>query len=129
MNTLSDLRSTLDEHAERVPDGEAVVRTAAVRHRVSVVRRRRRAVGAGASRSPSSSAPRSAWSADRSDASPSAPPVVLGVKAPETITSLGYTYRTRRLGESVRRPGSVERRRRRPAAALLSWTTDRRHDR
>ena len=48
MNTLSDLRSTLDEHAERVPDGEAVVRTAAVHHRVSVVRRRRRAVGAGA---------------------------------------------------------------------------------
>ena len=45
MNTLSDLRSTLDEHAERVPDGEAVARTAAVRHRVSVVRRRRRAVG------------------------------------------------------------------------------------
>ena len=47
MNTLSDLRSTLEEHAERVPDGEAVVRTAAVRHRVSVVRRRRRAVAAG----------------------------------------------------------------------------------
>lgn len=46
-NTLSDLRDTLDAHAEQVPDGEAVARTAAVRHRVSVVRRRR-AVGGGA---------------------------------------------------------------------------------
>ena len=94
MNTLSDLRSTLGEHAEQVPDGEAVARTAAVRHRVSVVRRRRRAVGAGVL-SLALLVGGAATLANRghSDALPSAP-TVLGVQAPTTMTSLGYTYRT-----------------------------------
>jgi hypothetical protein len=121
MNTLSDLRSTLDDRAEQVHDGEAVVRREAVRHRVSVVRRRRRAAGAGllslvlvavgaaalVARGPSEGLP--------------AAPTVLGVKAPDTVTSLGYTYRTDGHASTVDGTGSVT-----IAASdrprLLSWT-------
>ena len=43
MNTLDDLRSTLDRHASGLPDAALVDRAAAVRGRVRVVRRRRQA--------------------------------------------------------------------------------------
>jgi hypothetical protein len=123
MNTLSDLRSTLGEHAEHVPDGEAVARIASVRHRVSVVRRRRRTVGAGLiSLALVIGGATALAHHDRGDALPSAP-TVLGVKAPVTMTSLGYTYRTDGLGEAFGRTGSVD-----VAASdqprLFSWTTD-----
>ncbi len=121
MSTLSDLRSTLDDHAEQVYDGEAVVRREAVRHRVRAVRRRRRAggaavlslvlVGVGAAalvgRGPAEDLP--------------AAPTVLGVKAPATLSSLGYTYRTDGHAATVDGTGSVE-----IAASdrprLLTWT-------
>ena len=48
MSTLADLRRTLDQHAADVSDSEVVARTASIHHRVTVVRRRRRAVAAGA---------------------------------------------------------------------------------
>jgi hypothetical protein len=120
MNTLSDLRSTLEEHAERVPDGEAVVRTAAVRHRVSVVRRRRRAVAAGGLALVVATVI-GVVGVQRASSTP--PPVVFGVPAPETITSLGYTYRSDGRAEtfdgssSMRLESSTEPR-------LLSWTTE-----
>jgi hypothetical protein len=124
MNSLSDLRSTLDEHAERVPDGEAVVRTAAVRHRVSVVRRRRRTVAAGGlSLALVLVGAASFMSRDHSDALPAAP-TVLGVKAPVTMNSLGYSYRTDGTSETIAGRGSVEV----DASSqprLVSWTTDR----
>jgi hypothetical protein len=125
MNTLSDLRSTLDEHAEQVPDGEGVARAAAVRHRVSVVRRRRRAVGAGVL-SLALLVGGAATLADRghhSDALPSAPSV-LGVKAPTTMTSLGYTYRTDGSSDVISGQGSVDVERS-TEPRLVSWTTDR----
>ena len=123
MNTLSDLRSTLGEHAEQVPDGEAVARTAAVRHRVSVVRRRRRAVGAGVlSLALLVGGAATLANRGRSDALPSAP-TVLGVQAPTTMTSLGYTYRTDGHGEAFGRAGSVKVPRS-DQPRLFSWTTD-----
>ena len=121
MNTLSDLRTTLDEHAERVPDGEAVVRTAAVRHRVSVVRRRRRAVGAGALALVVAAAV-GVIGVQRASSNP--PPVLFGVRAPETIRSLGYTYRSDGSSRIVDGRGSIELRAS-TQPRLLSWTTDR----
>lgn len=124
MNTLSDLRSTLGEHAEQVPDGEAVARTAAVRHRVSVVRRRRRAAGAGVlSLALLVGGAATLANRDHSEALPSAP-TVLGVKAPTTMTSLGYTYRTDGSSDIVSGQGSVDVERS-TEPRLVSWTTDR----
>ena len=48
MNTVDDLRASLDRHASELPDPGAHGRPAAVRERVRVVRRRRRAAGAAA---------------------------------------------------------------------------------
>ena len=121
MNNLSDLRSTLDEHAGRVADGEAVVRVAAVRHRVSVVRRRRRAVGAGALALVVATVI-GVVGVQRTSATP--PPVVFGVRAPETITSLGYTFRSDGQAATFARHGALKlTASSRPR--LFSWTTDR----
>ncbi len=121
MSTLSDLRSTLDEHAERVSDGEAVARTAAVHHRVSVVRRRRRAVGVGALALVVATG-LGAVGLQRASSTP--PPVVFGVRAPETLTSLGYTYRSDGRAATFAGRGALK-----VASAssprLYSWTTDR----
>lgn len=46
MSTTDDLRATLDQHGHDLVDTGVRQRTAAVRHRVRVVRRRRRAAGA-----------------------------------------------------------------------------------
>jgi hypothetical protein len=121
MNTLSDLRSTLDAHADRIPDGETVVRAAAVHHRVSVVRRRRRAVGAGALALVVATTI-GVVGVQRDSSTP--PPVVFGVRAPETITSLGYTYRTDGRAETFAGRGSVAVSAS-SAPRLYSWTTDR----
>jgi hypothetical protein len=94
MSSLTDLRSTLDQHAESVPDAEATARLTAVHHRVAAVRRRRRATGTAAlalvllAGVGTALVPRH----DR-DQLPAAP-VVLGQRAPSTLSSLGYTYRT-----------------------------------
>jgi hypothetical protein len=118
MNSLTDLRSTLDRHAERVSDTETVVRATAVRHRVAVVRRRRRAVGGGALALVVATT-LGVLGVERTTSDPA--PVVFGVRAPETITSLGYTYRAEGWVRTVDGRGSVH-----IAAAdkprLISWT-------
>lgn len=92
MNTLTDLRRALDQHADDVADPTAVARTLAVHHRITAVRRRRRAAGTGALAAVVIAAvlgvvvPRS-----NDDAQP-AGPLVLGQRAPASLTSLGYTY-------------------------------------
>ena len=121
MNTLSDLRSTLDAHADRIPDGEAVVRAAEVHHRVAVVRRRRRAVGAGALALVVATTV-GLIGVHRASSTP--PPVVFGVRAPETLTSLGYTYRTDGTAETFARHGSLKVSASR-TPRLYTWTTDR----
>jgi hypothetical protein len=122
MSTLSDLRSTLDEHAESVADAEATARLTAVHHRVAAVRRRRRAVGTGALALVLLAGTAVALVPHLGgDAEPAAP-VILGQRAPTTITALGYTYRTDGHGASYRRSGSVEV----PKSdepKLYSWTT------
>jgi hypothetical protein len=122
MNTLTDLRTTLDQHADSVSEAEATARLTAVHHRVAAVRRRRRAVGTGAlalvllAGTAVALVPRLT-----SDAQPAAP-VILGQRAPTTMTSLGYTYRTDGHGAAFRSSGSVDV----PKSddpQLYSWTT------
>jgi hypothetical protein len=108
MNTLTDLRRTLDQHADDVADPVAVARTAAVHQRVAVVRRRRRAVATGGvALALVAGAAAVVLPRGSNDAQPAAP-VILGQKAPTTVTSLGYTYRTDGHGASFDRSGSVE---------------------
>ena len=123
MHTLDDLRRTLDQHAEDVADPAAVARTSAVHHRVAAVRRRRRATGAGAlalallAGLAAVLVPRVA-----TDSLPAAP-VVLGERAPTTMDSLGYTYRTDGTSASgSRRVGVVVKPSDQPQ--LYSWAAD-----
>lgn len=123
MNSLTDLRRTLDRHAEDVADPAAVARTAAVHHRIAGVRRRRRATGAGlVSLVLLAGVAAAVTPRGTSDALPAAP-VVLGQRAPTTMTSLGYTYRTDGRGEAFGRTGSVTVTRS-DQPRLFSWTTD-----
>jgi hypothetical protein len=122
MNTIDDLRRTLDQHAGDVADPAAVARATAVHHRsVSVRRRRRAVVASGLAAVVLAGAAVVSWPRG-SDALPAAP-VVLGQQAPTSISSLGYTYRTDGHGESFGRNGSVK-----VSASsdprLYSWTTD-----
>jgi hypothetical protein len=118
MNTLTDLRHTLGEHAERVTDEDTVVRATAVHHRVAVVRRRRRALGTGAL-ALVVAATVGTISLQRSPSDPA--PVVLGVQAPAAMTSLSYTYGADGWSDTVAGHGTVKI----PASSrprLLSWT-------
>ena len=122
MNTLTDLRRTLDQHAEDVADPAATARTAAVHHRIAEVRRRRRAVGVGLVAVAIATTGTLALSAraDR-DARP-AGPVVLGQRAPGSMTSLGYTYRA--TGSSRVFDGSGRMTvRSADSPRLVTWTT------
>jgi hypothetical protein len=124
MNTLTDLRRTLDEHAADVADPAAVARTSAVHHRVAVVRRRRYATTTGllalvlVGVSAALVLPRS----DRA-ALPSGP-TVLGVKAPTTQHALGYTYRTDGRSSTFAGSGTIDVHAS-DEPQLFSWTTDR----
>jgi hypothetical protein len=119
MSTLDDLRTTLDRHASGLPDDHLSDRTGAVRERVRVVRRRRRAGAAGALAvvlavvggvvlgldSPHRHADRR----------------LAGATAPAALRSLGYTYAFARGVEgdgaaTLRLPASEQPR-------LVSWAT------
>ena len=123
MNTLTDLRRTLDRHAGDLDDPTAHARTAAVHHRIAVVRRRRRAAGTGVLALAVVAGLATVQLRSGPDAAP-AGPVVLGQRAPATIRALGYTYRTTGHGVSFGRRGAI-----RISAStrpqLVSWTTDR----
>ncbi|GAA1477212.1 hypothetical protein GCM10009623_16580 [Nocardioides aestuarii] len=92
MNTLDDLRRTLDHHAHDVHDDVVHSRTAAVRGRAVAVRRRRVAgvataaalVVAGALVTPRLVSDTDPQLADRT---------LIGQVAPASMRSLGYTYR------------------------------------
>jgi hypothetical protein len=118
MNSLTDLRTTLDRHADQVPDAETVVRATAVRHRIAGVRRRRRAVGSGVLALVVVTTV-GVLGIHRASSDPA--PVVLGVRAPETMVSLGYTYAADGWARTVDGSGSVK-----IAASdrprLISWT-------
>ncbi|MGC4110027.1 MAG: hypothetical protein QM747_06310 [Nocardioides sp.] len=121
MNTLTDLRRTLDQHAGDVAAAD-VTRASAVHHRVAAVRRRRRAVGTGAlalvlvAGAAATVLPRLG-----SDAAPAAP-TLLGQKAPTTVGALGFTYRTDGHGESFTGSGSIHVEKSN-SPQLFTWTT------
>ncbi len=124
MSTLSDLRSTLDEHAESVADAEATARLSAVHHRVAVVRRRRRAVGTGAvALAMVAGVAVALWPRSAQEPTP-AGPVVLGQRAPSTLHSLGYTYDATGHAQVVHGRGTVVVAES-PKPQLLTWTTVR----
>ncbi|KQW49176.1 hypothetical protein ASC77_10815 [Nocardioides sp. Root1257] len=99
MNTLHDLRSTLDRHADDLDDSERYVRPVAVRARIRAVRRRRAGAvaavaavavvavvaAAGTLRSPQSVEP--------------AGPTVIGIDVPEDLAILGFPYTLSRTVE------------------------------
>lgn len=121
MNTLTDLRRTLDEHADDVADPAAVARTTAIRHRVTVVRRRRVA-GAALAAALALVAGSAVILLPKSEggALPAAP-MVLGVKAPTTQQSLGYTYRTDGRSSAFGGSGTIDVRTS-DEPQLFSWT-------
>jgi len=122
MNTLADLRRTLDGHADDVADPASVARTAAVHHRIAAVRRRRRAAGAGTLAAVVAVAATAVLTARPDQDVQPAGPVVLGQRAPGAMTSLGYTYRA--TGDSAVFTGSGRVRLEADAAPrLVSWTT------
>jgi hypothetical protein len=122
MNTLTELRRTLERHADDIADPATVARTASVHHRIAAVRRRRRAVGAGAAVLVAVTGIATAQL--RSEPVTAAGPVVLGQRAPGTMTSLGYTYRATGAARVIHGSGTVVLSES-STPRLLSWTTDR----
>jgi hypothetical protein len=119
MSTLDDLRTTLDRHASGLPDDHLPDRSGAVRERVRVVRRRRKAGAAGTLAvvlAVVGGAVLGLHGADRP-----ADRELAGATAPATLRSLGYTYAFDRGVEgagsaTVRLPASDRPR-------LVSWAT------
>ncbi|MBA2956017.1 hypothetical protein GON03_16890 [Nocardioides sp. MAH-18] len=103
MNTLDDLRDTLERHADILHDTERYVRPVAVRARIRAVRRRRAAAVAVAAVLVLVGGVAAA-SVLRSPGTPQ-PASVLGVDVPATIDVLGFPYtfeETEELGEGER---------------------------
>ncbi|HEX6149006.1 hypothetical protein [Nocardioides sp.] len=121
-NTLHDLRETLDRHAADVHDETAAARVAAVAGRARVVRRRRAAgVGAAAVLAAAAALAVPTLTSDRTPQP--ANRTVLGSAAPESLTSLGWTYHFAGSAEDTdqdRLRFGIERRQ---APQLLTWTT------
>lgn len=125
MNTLTDLRRTLDRHADDVADAGTdavtVTRTTAVHHRIAVVRRRRRTVGAGVvSLALLAGVAAVVLPRGTSDALPTGP-VVLGERAPGSISSLGYAFDATGRSQVIRGSGKL-RLGESDTPRLLSWT-------
>lgn len=91
MNTLQDLRSTLDAHAASVHDDAALARTFAVHGRARAVRRRRFAAVAVAA-AVAAVAATTVPLLSRGSSPVPADRLLIGKVAPATLTSLGYTY-------------------------------------
>jgi len=121
MNTITDLRNTLGEHADDVPGMPHVYRLDQIQGRVRVVRRRRRATVAGVAAAAVAIAGGATLLPRHHEAQP-ADRDLGGHTAPKTMTSLGYTYSFDRGVEGngkavLMLPASDEPR-------LVSWATD-----
>ncbi|MEZ5092734.1 hypothetical protein [Nocardioides sp.] len=105
MNTIEDLRATLHGHADEIEHDAFPARAAGVRQRVAVSRRRRRAAVAGAVAAVLAVVGGVALLPARETPDPAADRQLAGQTAPETIDSLGYTFRFERgyEGEGQRR--------------------------
>ena len=122
MNSLTDLRRTLDRHADDVADPATIARTTAVHHRIAVVRRRRRAAGAGVL-SLALLAGVAGLAIPRLGDHEVLPagPVVLGEQAPGSIRSLGYAFDATGQSQVIRGSGKI-RLGESDTPRLLSWT-------
>ncbi len=122
MNTIDDLRATLDQHAHGLVDHDVAARVGGVRTRVGIMRRRRRAaagaaaalavVGGGVALLPLVGQDRDVAPASR----------VVGVLAPRTLTSYGFTYA---FDEAVEGDGGRARVELKASSEprLISWAT------
>ena len=91
MSTMDDLRSTLDRHASELTDHDVHARPVAVRERIRVVRRRRRAA-VGSVAAVVVGAVALSLSLPGGRQAPVADRTLAGHVAPWTMSSLGYTY-------------------------------------
>jgi hypothetical protein len=121
MNSLTDLRRTLDQHADEVADPASVARTTAVHHRIAVVRRRRRAVAGGALALVLVAVGATAVQVQRDSQVSPFGPVVLGERAPGTIRSLGYAYDATGGSQVISGSGRIVVASA-PTPQLISWT-------
>lgn len=116
MNTIHDLRNTLEQHAEGLDDRQQHARVVAVRGRVRAVRRRRTGVVAAAAAVAVVAGIVTAGSLRDPGSIQPAGPEVLGVEVPEEITVHGFPYEyaeARDLsgaGDQLRLPASDENR-------------------
>jgi hypothetical protein len=124
MTTLTDLRRTLEQHADDVPDPLASARTTAVQHRVAVVRRRRRAVGTGVlALVLVAAAAVGTWSRGSDRIAPSGP-TLLGDPVPAWQKSLGFRYDLAGRGETFSGSGTLQVQKS-DEPQLFSWTMGR----
>lgn len=91
MSTLDELRRTMDQHADDIHDDAVHVRAAVVRRRGQQVRRQRRA-GAGLATVAAAAAVVALVTLPSGHSPQPADRRLLGMEAPATMTSLGYTY-------------------------------------
>jgi hypothetical protein len=105
MNTLHDLRATLDQHAHDVHDDVSVARVAAVAGRARQARRRRAGAVVAAAAVVVAGVVTAPMLADPTP--PHGQRWLAGHEAPATIESLGYTYRFVEGVESGDRPARL----------------------
>jgi len=122
MNTLQDLRATLDAHAADVHNNATTARVAAVEGRARVVRRRRAAgVGAVAVLAVVAASGVSLLVGDRSPVP--ADRQLIGKVAPATMESLGYTYHFAKGVEGGEKHATI-RLRASDEPRLVTWASD-----
>ena len=99
MNTLDDLRSTLESHADGLDDTERYARPVAVHARIRAVRRRRAGLAAAAAAVVLLAGVATVDSLRTPDTVQPADHVVVGVDVPATIDVLDFPYALRDLHE------------------------------
>ncbi len=128
MTELNELREALSERAAQVSESGAATRPGQIRQRVRVVRRRRRAVGAGSAAVLLAVVAGVALLPDASrNPTPDVANSLVGVTPPSEMTSLGYSFTLQRGVEGETDTAildvapSGERR-------LISWATEGEND-
>ena len=99
MNTLDDLRSTLNRHADDLDDVDRHIRPVAVHARIRVVRRRRATLAAAVVVALVAGLAGAATMLRGSDGVDPADPVVVGVDVPDRITAQGRSYELESLAD------------------------------
>lgn len=92
MNTLDDLRTTLEQHAEGFDDTARPARVAAVHHRVRAVRRRRASAGVVAATLAVVAGVAAVGSLREPGSVEPAGPSVVGVDVPDRVSVHGFPY-------------------------------------